>query len=751
MSISLLPSADDISKLLEIRHSNPHSVLGMHYDDISSSVVVRTFDPDADKIVVFDLERGESFQMEKVHATGLFAVLIHGRRKLFKYDMEKTYKGSKTYRTADPYCFLPGLGSVDEHLFNEGEHRRIFDIMGAHIKVYGDVRGVLFTVWAPNASRVSVVGDFNLWDGRRHPMRLLGSSGIWEIFIPGLSEGTVYKFEIRTSNGAILLKQDPYAYHTELRPRTAAKVSLMDYKWTDEKWIGKRKSQNLLKMPINIYEIHIGSWRGPGLKELDPSNEDDLHNYRDIAHALADYVLEMGYTHVQLLPVMEHPFDQSWGYQVTGYYAPTSRYGTPEDFAYFVDYMHSKGIGVFVDWVPAHFPKDDFSLGRFDGTALYEHLDPRQGEHEDWGTYIFNYGRNEVRNFLIGNALYWLETFHLDGLRVDAVASMLYLDYSKKGANWVPNEFGGNENIKAIQFMKRLNELTHELYPGTLMIAEESTAWAGVTRPSYLGGLGFTCKWNMGWMHDTLDYFSKDPVFRKFHHDKLTFSLWYAFSENFILPLSHDEVVHSKKSILDKMSGDYWQKFANTRLLLAYMMTHPGKKLNFMGSEIGQWNEWYCKVSLDWNLLKYPIHKGLQKSIKDLNAIYKNNPALWEVDFENSGFEWIDISDVEQSIFSYIRWDRERRDPIMVILNCTPVPRHNYKIGAPIGGDWLEIFNSDAEIYGGSGVGNKGRVGTINADCHGRPVHLQLSLPPLGALIFKKAKMFRELSLGEFR
>jgi len=740
MSISLLPSADDISKLLEIRHSNPHSVLGMHYDDISSSVVVRTFDPDADKIVVFDLERGESFQMEKVHATGLFAVLIHGRRKLFKYDMEKTYKGSKTYRTADPYCFLPGLGSVDEHLFNEGEHRRIFDIMGAHIKVYGDVRGVLFTVWAPNASRVSVVGDFNLWDGRRHPMRLLGSSGIWEIFIPGLSEGTVYKFEIRTSNGAILLKQDPYAYHTELRPRTAAKVSLMDYKWTDEKWIGKRKSQNLLKMPINIYEIHIGSWRGPGLKELDPSNEDDLHNYRDIAHALADYVLEMGYTHVQLLPVMEHPFDQSWGYQVTGYYAPTSRYGTPEDFAYFVDYMHSKGIGVFVDWVPAHFPKDDFSLGRFDGTALYEHLDPRQGEHEDWGTYIFNYGRNEVRNFLIGNALYWLETFHLDGLRVDAVASMLYLDYSKKGANWVPNEFGGNENIKAIQFMKRLNELTHELYPGTLMIAEESTAWAGVTRPSYLGGLGFTCKWNMGWMHDTLDYFSKDPVFRKFHHDKLTFSLWYAFSENFILPLSHDEVVHSKKSILDKMSGDYWQKFANTRLLLAYMMTHPGKKLNFMGSEIGQWNEWYCKVSLDWNLLKYPIHKGLQKSIKDLNAIYKNNPALWEVDFENSGFEWIDISDVEQSIFSYIRWDRERRDPIMVILNCTPVPRHNYKIGAPIGGDWLEIFNSDAEIYGGSGVGNKGRVGTINADCHGRPVHLQLSLPPLGALIFKKAK-----------
>ncbi len=738
MSANIFLEADDLAKFLEIRHNNPHSILGMHYDEKNSSVIVRTFDPEAEKLFLIDSATAEKFPMEKIDSSGLFAVAVLGRNALFKYELERAYKNGKSHRGADPYCFLPGLGSVDEHLFNEGEHRRLFDIMGAHIKKYGDVEGVLFTVWAPNASRVSVVGEFNLWDGRRHPMRLLGSSGIWEIFIPGLAKGIIYKFEIRTKNGDILLKQDPYAYATELRPRTAAKVSSMDYLWGDSEWMTKRPKLNLLKMPLNIYEVHLGSWRGPGLKELDLNNEDDLHNYRDIAHALADYVLEMGYTHIELMPVMEHPFDQSWGYQVTGYYAPTSRFGTPEDFAYFVDYMHKKGIGVFVDWVPAHFPKDDFSLGRFDGTALYEHLDPRQGEHEDWGTYIFNYGRNEVRNFLIGNALYWLDVYHVDGLRVDAVASMLYLDYSRNKSNWVANEFGGNENIKAIQFMKRLNELTHELYPGTLMIAEESTAWAGVTRPAYLGGLGFTTKWNMGWMHDTLDYFSKDPVFRKYHHDKLTFSLWYAFSENFILPLSHDEVVHGKKSIIDKMAGDYWQKFANTRLLFSYMITHPGKKLNFMGSEIGQWNEWYCKVSLDWNLLKYPIHIGLQRVVKDLNLIYKNCPALWELDFENLGFEWIDVSDVERSVFSYLRWDEKRMDPILVVLNCTPVPRYDYKIGAPFGGDWLEIFNSDAEFYGGSGIGNKGRVRAIDNDCHGRPCHLQLSLPPLGAIIFRR-------------
>jgi 1,4-alpha-glucan branching enzyme len=437
---------------------------------------------------------------------------------------------------------------------------------------------------------------------------------------------------------------------------------------------------------------------------------------------------------------MEHPFDQSWGYQVTGYYAPTSRHGSPEDFAYFINYMHAKGIGVIVDWVPAHFPKDDFSLGRFDGTALYEHLDKRQGEHNEWGTYIFNYGRCEVRNILVGNALYWLERFHVDGLRVDAVASMLYLNYSRENGEWIPNEYGSNENLRAIQFIKRLNELTHELHPGVLIIAEESTAWPGVTKPSYLGGLGFTCKWNMGWMHDTLEYFSKDPVFRKYHHDKLTFSLWYAFSENFILPLSHDEVVHGKKSILDKMSGDYWQKFANVRSLFTYMFTHPGKKLNFMGSEIGQWNEWNCKASLDWSLLKYPIHKGLRNAVKDLSRVYAENQALWECDFENSGFEWVDINDVQQSVFSYLRWDAERHNPILVILNCTPVPRHNYKIGIPFGGEWDEIFNSDSDVYGGSGVGNKGRVAAANIDCHGRPCSIEISLPPLGALIFRHSK-----------
>ncbi|HOK04848.1 MAG TPA: 1,4-alpha-glucan branching protein GlgB [Victivallales bacterium] len=736
MSKNLLPSIDELQRLLDLKHNNPHSILGMHYYEDTREVIVRAFDPDAEKMIVVDMENNIEFPMEKLHEKGIFSVSIPERSRTFKYELVRFYKNS-SYRSADPYCFLPGLGSIDEHLFNEGEHRRVYEIMGAHLRQYGDVKGTLFTVWAPNAARVSVVGDFNLWDGRKHQMRLLGSSGIWEIFIPDVAEGAIYKFEILAKNGAIFLKQDPYSYWTELRPKTASRVSKLDFKWTDSEWIERRKKTNYLKEPINIYEVHLGSWRGSGLREVDNTNENDLHNYREIAHVLADYVIDMGYTHVELLPIMEHPFDQSWGYQVTGYYAPTSRYGTPEDFAYFVDYMHSRGIGVFIDWVPAHFPKDDFSLGRFDGTALYEHLDPRQGEHEDWGTYIFNYGRNEVRNFLIGNALYWLEVFHVDGLRVDAVASMLYLDYSKKDGNWIPNQFGGKENIDAINFMKRLNELTHQYYPGTLMIAEESTAWAGVTRPAYLGGLGFTCKWNMGWMHDTLEYFSKDPVFRKYHHDKLTFSLWYAFSENFILPFSHDEVVHEKKSLLDKMSGDYWQKFANLRLMLTYMMTHPGKKLNFMGYEIGQWNEWYCKVSLDWNLLKYPIHKGLQKSIRDLNKIYKENSSLWEVDFENRGFEWIDISDVEQSVFSYLRWNEKRQSPILVVLNCTPVPRYNYKIGAPYGGEWLEIFNSDSEIYGGSGIGNKGRVIAVQEACHGRPFHLNLTLPPLGALIFK--------------
>ncbi|MFZ2654955.1 MAG: 1,4-alpha-glucan branching protein GlgB [Victivallales bacterium] len=740
MSSELLPNENDLKMLLEGRYGSPHSILGMHLDPKLNCIIVRCYDPKSLEVLVIG-ETGEKTRMEKIHEQGLFALSFPGVQKHFKYELEKHFDNSSAFTSPDPYCFLPGIGEMDQYLFNQGEHHKVYEFMGAHPRDFGGVTGVLFTVWAPSADRVSVVGNFNQWDGRRHPMRVIGSSGIWELFIPSLKEGEIYKFELRAKNGDIFLKLDPYAYWTEMRPNTAARVSAQNnFAWTDENWMNARKHKNWLEGPMNTYEVHMGSWRGPGLRELNPADENDFHNYRDIAHALADYVVEMGYTHIQLLPMAEHPFDQSWGYQVTGYYAPTARFGTPEDFSYFVNYMHSKNIGILVDWVPAHFPRDAFSLARFDGTALYEHLDPRQGEHRDWGTFIFNYGRCEVRNFLIGNTLFWFERYHIDGLRVDAVASMLYLDYSKQDGNWLPNKYGGKENLDAISFMKRLNELTHELHPGTMMIAEESTAWTGVSRPAYLGGLGFTLKWNMGWMHDTLEYFSKDPVFRSYHHDKLTFSIWYAFSENFVLPFSHDEVVHGKKSLLDKMSGDYWQKFANLRLLMSYMMTHPGKKLLFMGCEFGQWNEWDCKSSLDWPLLKYPIHTGTRTAFKDLNKVYKDRPALWEVDFHPKGFEWVDINDILQSVISYIRWDKNHTEPVLVVMNNTPVVRNNYRVGVPFGGTWYEIFNSDAENYGGSGVGNKGRVDTENKECHGRPCSLSLTLPPLGALFLSQRK-----------
>ena len=740
MSEHLLPDKNSLDKLLGGRHTDPHSVLGMHNCPGNKSLVIRVFDPMAEEVIIIT-EKQEAVKAQKIHDGGLFAIEFSGTEKHFGYEVEKKFKDGTSFKSADPYCFLPGVGELDQHLFNQGEHHRIYEFMGAHPKTYGTVKGVLFTVWAPSAERVSVVGDFNCWDGRRHMMRSIGSSGIWEIFIPGLVQGDIYKFEIRARNGDVFLKLDPYAYRTELRPKTAAVVTSGEpFLWNDSNWMAKRKSTSWLDGPMNIYEVHLGSWGGGGLRETDPANDSDFHDYREIAHKLSEYVLEMGYTHIQLLPVSEHPLDQSWGYQITAYYAPTARHGKPEDFAYFVDYMHQKGIGVIMDWVPAHFPKDAFSLGRFDGTALYEHMDPKQGEHRDWGTYIFNYGRSEVRNFLIGNALYWLDRFHIDGLRVDAVASMLYLDYSKEGNDWIPNKYGGKENIDAINFMRRLNELTNELFSGTIMIAEESTAWAGVTRPVYLNGLGYTCKWNMGWMHDTLEYFKKDPVFRSYHHDKLTFSLWYAFTENFILPLSHDEVVHGKCSILDKMSGDYWQKFANARLLFTYMMTHPGKKLIFMGSEFGQWNEWDCKKLLDWSLLKYPLHKGLKKTLQDLNRTYRENPSLWEADFVQAGFEWVDVSDVKQSVLSYIRWDRNRKNPVLTVMNCTPVVRYDYRIGVPFEGRWLELFNSDASFYGGSGIGNKGAVNTDNVPFHSHPFSLNLTLPPLGGAIFRPEK-----------
>ena len=737
-SNGLLPDNATLQRLLESRLADPHSVLGMHYVEESSCMVVRVFDPMAK--TAFFLADGQRLEMTRVADPGLFVIGLPDRKSHFAYKIEHCYEAA-TFISEDPYSFLPGIGEMDMYLFNEGEHRRIYEVLGAHHKNLNSVPGTLFAVWAPNADRVSVVGSFNCWDGRRHPMRLMGSSGIWELFIPLLPEGELYKYEIRAKSGLVFTKLDPYAQRTELRPHTAAKVpSEKPFQWSDSPWLDSRAKAKILESPMSVYEVHLGSWRHPSLRALNPSDENDFHTYRELAKSLGDYVKEMGYTHVELLPVCEHPLDQSWGYQVTGFYSPTARYGAPEDFAYFVDHLHSLGIGVILDWVPAHFPKDDFSLGRFDGTALYEHADPRQGEHRDWGTYIFNFGRTEVRNFLIGSALYWLDKFHIDGLRVDAVASMLYLDYSRQDNEWIPNKYGSNENLDAIAFIKRLNELAHELFPGVAMIAEESTAWPSVSRPVYVGGLGFTFKWNMGWMHDTLEYYSLDPIYRSYNHGKLTFSLLYAFSENFVLPLSHDEVVHGKCSLLSKMPGDYQQKFANLRALYGYMTTHPGKKLLFMGGEIAQWIEWNSNSSLDWNLLEYPIHSGMQTLVKDLNLFYVNNQALYEDDFSPSGFQWIDGGDYQQSIISYIRWDKKRQDPVLVVVNLTPVVRENYVLGVPIPGRWVEVFNTDNSRYGGTSLLNEGVRETKPGRYHGQAQSITVRLPWLSTVFLKLAK-----------
>jgi len=732
----LLPPESKLSMLLEGRLADPHSILGMHRDDQLDAVIVRCYDPGAATVTLL---RGNSrIKMAKIEKSGLFAVKFPGERNLFAYKIEKTFDDGQIFTSEDPYCFLPGVGEMDTYLFNQGEHQRIYEILGAHPRSFGEVKGVVFAVWAPTAERVSVVGGFNCWDGRRHMMRVIGSSGIWELFIPGLLDGDIYKYEIRAANGDIFLKLDPYAYRIEMRPKSAGIIcDTTHFSWDDGEWMNQRKSRNWHESPISIYEIHLGTWRHPSLRPIDGSNEDDFHNYRELAHALADYVIEMGYTHVELLPISEHPFDQSWGYQVSGFYAPTARYGTPEDFVYFVNYLHNKGIGVFLDWVPAHFPKDAFSLGRFDGTALYEHADPRQGEHKDWGTYIFNFGRHEVRNFLMGNALFWMEKYHIDGLRVDAVASMLYLNYSRDDGDWIPNKYGSNENLDAISFIKRLNELTHGLHPGTLMFAEESTAWPMVSRPVYLGGLGFDFKWNMGWMHDTLEYFKDDPVFRSYSHGKITFSMLYAFSENFILPFSHDEVVHGKRSLLDKMPGDYTLKFANLRCMLSYMITHPGKKLLFMGCEIAQWTEWRDKGSLDWNILEYPSHSSIKKMVADLNCLYRENSSLWEDDFSPNGFEWIDGSDYQQSIIAYVRWNKNHSIPVVAVMNFTPVPRYDYNLGVPWGGRWKEIFNSDRAEYGGWGNINNYAIDAYDGLCHNKPHHVNIKLPSLGVVILK--------------
>lgn len=689
--------------------------------------VVRVFRPFAERVRVLSRNGERCFEAEKVHPEGFFVARVG--EEAFPYLLEVTENGVVSI-TPDPYSFPPLLTDFDLHLFNEGTHARAYEKLGAHVLEVQGFSGVHFAVWAPNALRVSVVGDFNRLDGRVHVLRPRGSSGVFELFVPGIGEGEKYKFEIKTKEGHLLLKADPYAFYSEVRPKTASVVfDLSHFPWQDAAWMEHRQRTDLLSSPVNIYEVHLGSWK----RRPDGS----FLTYRELAEELVAYVRDMGYTHVELLPVAEHPFDGSWGYHVTGYFAPTSRFGTPRDFMAFVDLCHRHGIGVILDWVIAHFPKDAHGLGRFDGTALYEHLDPRKGEHPHWGSYIFNYGRCEVRSFLLSNAFFWFEKFHIDALRVDAVASMLYLDYGRKEGEWIPNRFGGKENLEAIDFLRFLHERVYTAFPGIATIAEESTAWPGVTLPPYLGGLGFLFKWNMGWMNDVLLYMSKDPIYRKYHHTNLTFPIWYAFSENFILPLSHDEVVHGKRSLLEKMPGDDWQKFANLRLLFGLMFGYPGKKLLFMGGEFGQRREWNHDTELDWFLLDFEPHRKLHRYVRDLNHLYLRERALWELDCRHEGFEWIDCNDAENSVIAFLRKSKDPDDFLVFVLNFTPVPRFGYRVGVPREGFYEELLNSDSEFYGGSNLGNLGGVRTENVPSHGRPFSLSLVLPPLSCSIFK--------------
>ncbi|HSQ07899.1 MAG TPA: 1,4-alpha-glucan branching protein GlgB, partial [Chromatiaceae bacterium] len=667
-------------------------------------------------------------ELKRVDGTDLFVWEGEGSKVPERYALEWEDRAGHSHRHYDPYCFPPQLQDFDLHLFGEGRHWHAYRFLGAHPRRVEGVDGVQFAVWAPNATRASVVGDFNAWDGRVHPMRSRGGSGVWELFIPGLQTGALYKLELRDHAGLVHVKIDPYANAFQLRPDTAGLICAEGaYAWGDADWLAARATADWRRRPMSVDEVHLGSWQRDA--------DGNFLGYRELARRLVDYLTLTGFTHIELLPITEHPLDASWGYQTTGYFAPTSRFGSPDDFRYFVDHLHQHGIGVLLDWVPAHFPRDTFALARYDGTALYEHADPRQGEHRDWGTLIFNYGRNEVKNFLLSSALYWLNEFHIDGLRVDAVASMLYLDYSRQAGEWIPNKYGGNENLDAVDLLRQLNVVTHEQHPGSLMIAEESTSWPAVSRPTYLGGLGFSMKWNMGWMHDTLAYMANDPIYRHFHHDMLTFGLLYAFTENFVLPYSHDEVVHGKRSMLDKMPGDAWQKFASLRLLYTFMFTYPGKKLLFMGCEFAQGREWNEAAALDWELLERAPHEGVLKLVSDLNRLYREEPALHEVDFEGSGFEWIDCHDSSQSVLSYLRKDQSGGQILVALFNFTPVPRNDYRIGVPVGGFYREAVNSDAQFYGGSNVGNQGGVHAEAVSWMGRPFSIPINLPPLGGLV----------------
>ncbi|AEF99311.1 1,4-alpha-glucan branching protein GlgB [Methylomonas methanica] len=713
---------DEAVKIQEARHHDPFSVLGRHQQ--GKSLKVRLYSPYAESVGFAD----GGPEIPRLPGTDFFEYVAQPGELPGHYRLDWIDKDGGKHSGYDPYDFGVQLPDFDRQLFAEGKHWHVYRKMGAHLHSVDNISGVLFTVWAPNAGRVSVIGDFNRWDGRCHPMRSLGGSGIWELFYPGLDAGCLYKFEILNRNsGQVLTKTDPYGQQFELRPKTSSIVVREDsYQWHDQAWMDSRSGHDWLHEPMSIYEVHLGSWRHDA--------EGNFLSYRDQAVQLVDYVKGLGFTHIELMPITEHPLDASWGYQTTDYFAPTSRFGTPDDFRFFMDICHQNHIGVILDWVPAHFPKDEFALARFDGTPLYEHEDPRKGEHRDWGTLIYNYGRNEVKNFLLSSAIFWLEEFHLDGLRVDAVASMLYLDYSREDGEWIPNQYGGNENLEAIDFFRELNSVTHQQHPGTVMMAEESTAWGGVTRPTWTGGLGFSMKWNMGWMNDILEYMKEDPVHRRYHHDKLTFGMLYAFTENFTLPFSHDEVVHGKGAMVSKMPGDEWQRFANLRLLYTMMFTYPGKKLLFMGCEFGQGTQWDFSRQLDWYVLDYPHHKGVQTLLKELNDLYKAQPALYKNDFDHQGFDWIDCHDAEQSVISYRRKDGS--DELVVVLNFTPVVRDPYRIGVPVAGDYQEIFNSDSGVYDGSNV--------INTSIASDPIpwmnlqhSINLRLPPLSGIIFK--------------
>ena len=724
------PAPQTLEAIVQGYYSDPFAILGPHQTD--TGVTIRAFYPNAKEVTLL-LPDGDNHPMTRIHPGGIFAIEVDTLPSPTSYLFHVFNYGDHSYQTADPYAFPSLIDDDDKYLHGQGSNLRMYNFMGAHLREHEGHRGVLFTVWAPSALRVSVVGDFNNWDGRRNPMRMHPGVGIWEIFIPGMQEGDMYKFEIKTNyKNYTVAKSDPVAFFSQMRPHTASVVwNINKYEWQDDAWMNQRQAHHAPDKPMSIYEVHLGSWqRRDGWEWL---------TYEDLIDDLIPYVKHLGYTHIELLPISEHPFDGSWGYQVTGYFAPTSRFGTPDQFMAFVDACHQAGIGIILDWVPAHFPMDQHGLGFFDGTHLYEHADPRKGSHPDWGTYIFNYGRNEIRQFLISNALFWLDKYHIDGLRVDAVASMLYLDFSRKQGEWLPNRYGGRENIEALEFLRQFNNQVHEHYPGVLTIAEESTSWPGVTHDTDSGGLGFDLKWNMGWMHDTLQYISNEPIHRAFHQGTLTFSLLYAFSERFLLPFSHDEVVHLKKSMLDKMPGDTWQRFANLRMLYAYQWAHPGKKLLFMGGEFGQWREWSEDRSLDWYLLEEDEkHKGLQLLMQDLNLTYVGERSLHEADDSWEGFTWIDFRDSHRSILAFARLSPSTGEKIIAIFNFTPVVRHGYRLGVPEAGTYGEILNTDHSRYGGSHVINEGTYESEQVNWHDQSQSIVITLPPLAALYIKK-------------